>query len=80
MPEAGEGFLEMENEGRGIMQCTGELQQGISCPLAWNGRNGPAGAPGATGVMGLQGEELKTVRRSQAPGEGAGVKRRWRMS
>lgn len=32
------------------------------------------------GVMGLEREELKMVRRSQAPGQGAGVKRRRRMS
>lgn len=76
MPEAGD-FLEMDKGGRrSIMPCTGQFQQEILCPLAWNGHSGPAWAPGAMGVMGLEGRELKMVMRSQAPEEGTRVKHR----
>lgn len=72
MPEAEKEFLEMKNSGTGRVKWTVQLQQGISCPLAWKGYSGPAWAPGSMGFVGLEEEELKMVRRGQVPGEGAG--------
>lgn len=72
MPEAEKEFLEMKNSGTGRVKWTVQLQQGISCPLAWKGHSGPAWAPGSMGFVGLEEEELKMVRKGQVPGEGAG--------
>ena len=43
VPEAEKGYLEMENSGTGRVKWTVQLQQGISCPLGWNGEDN--GAP-----------------------------------
>ena len=63
--------METENSRTGRVKWTVQLPQGILCPLAWKGHNGPAWAPGAVGLVGLEEEELKMVRRGQVPGEGA---------